>query len=96
MGITILAALLYHARIFWPGYWFVAPFKFVIRDSVYVVLDVLLFCSAYGLVRSRFFNPMPWGRFLYRRLIRILPAYFLVMALLSAYEILAGPTPSLR
>jgi peptidoglycan/LPS O-acetylase OafA/YrhL len=95
MGITMLAVFLIHARIFWPDYWLVVPFKFLARDSAYVAVDVLLFCSAYGLVRSRFFNPMPWARFLYRRLIRILPAYVLVMAALSAYEILAGPTPSL-
>jgi len=95
MGIAMLVVLIIHARILWPDYWLVAPFKFLLRDSAYVSVDVLLFCSAYGLVRSRFFNPMPWGRFLYRRLIRILPAYLLVMALLSVYEILAGPMPSL-
>jgi peptidoglycan/LPS O-acetylase OafA/YrhL len=95
MGIMMLAVFLIHARIFWPEHWLVMPFKFLARDSAYVVVDVLLFCSAYGLVRSRFCNPMPWARFLYRRLIRILPAYLLVMAALSAYEILAGPMPSL-
>ncbi len=95
MAITIFAALLYHSGIYWPNHWFLAPIKFLIRDSVYVTVDVLLFCSAYGLVRSRLTNPVPWSRFLYRRIIRVLPAYLLVMVLLSAFETLIGQAPGL-
>ncbi len=95
MGITMLAVFIHHSGIVWPTDWFIVPFKFL-RDSIYITLDFLLFMSAYGLVRSRLTHPIPWPRFLYRRFVRVLPAYWLVMAALTIYEILTWQIPSLE
>ena len=65
----------------------------MVRDWTYVTLDVLLFCSAYGLVRSRLTHPVSWTRFIYRRFIRVLPAFFIVMIILTFVEALLGKTP---
>ena len=94
MGLMILAVIFYHSRIDWSGAPWGAPFEFV-RRSLYFSVDIFLFLSGYGLVRSRLTNPGPWRDFLYRRLMRVLPAYWLVMFAWLIVETLTAHMPGL-
>ena len=92
MGLMILAVIFYHSGIDWSGVRWGMPFEFV-RRSLYFSVDIFLFLSGFGLVRSRLTHPGPWGTFLYRRMMRILPAYWLMLSVLWAYEVATGRMP---
>lgn len=77
-GLAILMVVAYHAL----GY-----MRIPNRLNGYVGVDAFLLLSGFGLALST--RPESWGRFMGRRLFRLLPAYWVVLALClaaNAYE----------
>ena len=78
-GVAIVAVVLYHA------YGFMGlPSRFQGQAGV----DAFLLISGFGLAYAT--RPEPWHRFLGRRLWKLLPAYWLVLAMCAGYELWRG------
>ena len=95
MGLAILLVLLYHASITFPCYLITAPFSFL-HKTLYFAVDIFIFLSGYGLVRSRFNTRKPWPLFFYQRLTRILPAFYVGLTGLFLIQILKGYPPKIK
>ena len=80
MGVAILLVFLHHAPLDLPHSFLAVPFL-ALKNLGYCGVDVFLLLSGMGLMHAAARDGHSWGVFYRRRLVRIMPTYWLIITL---------------
>ncbi len=89
MGIAMIAVMLFHATDLETGFYALDQ----LRSLGFGGVDIFVLLSGLGLAMSLSRREQEYGRFMARRSVRLLPAYFLVMLPYTLFLFLTGRAP---
>ena len=82
MGIAILWVYLFHSQIIISrSFYYCIPF--VLKETGYIGVDIFFFLSGYGLIYLFYNNNTSISSFYYKRFLRIIPTYWIIILINS-------------
>ena len=89
MGIAIIWVCLFHSKVSIPQSPFFYPIR-VLKETGYAGVDIFLFLSGFGLMHGMLQRKYSLWEFYRRRLVRVLPAYWLIVSLVILADLVQG------